>query len=1024
MTIRRPITGCSLKWLLLLCLAATTIGNPTCFAQVAPSYAGRPFVLIAPRVVVDPVAGRIYRFGRAQLIGDSVVFAASDGTTVSGVFRGRGGPLTAVAAPGAVSPLGTLRFFHDGFARDNAAGEELVIAAGRSRPDTLLRTDGTNMTLLLAGGSLLPNSGNKPANVLGEPSWASGSLAVIAAHRPDGGLDDFRGVYRVKLGALEKVADIVTELPGMGVPDTFSSQVGFDGNLIAFWAAQGPSLAQEGMFAQSDGGPVRKVVGTGDTFPGGGTIDGIISPPFVEMNTVYFFAYDAAHVTRLIKFENGILTVLSKDGDLTAEGDSLSNLGAFGMAVDGGKVFFPALTVRGPGLYRLDGTGLQTVIAPGIRIGGILPAAFKLEDVAGDAVVVTVTDKAGATRLVANLNQPAVPVIVSAPSNLSVALGARLELKTTAVGEAPLVFAWQWESPTGGVVRATSDRLVLESVTAMDAGYYTVRVTNSVGSVMSESFFLNVEAPPTITTQPLSINLEAGDLLSLSAQVIGGQPIEYFWKKDGVAVTGDSQGQSFVRAVASAADSGRYSVTASNAWGQVVSAEAVVTVKPAAPNPIFNGSRFAALLTPTTPIPGTQAMFDLSFFGENSFRAIGGQLLFCGGPAGSPRAGVFAWENGTLTPQIGAGTILPNNLSEAEGFTLMESAAEQPLALLGYKSISGSPQPVGIYRMNGVKLEVIADTTMTVPGFGDSKFPPFFYGAVQAGGQIVFGTKIGKLSALFRSTATGLTKIVSSDQDLPVVGKGAIQFQSLAFDGATVFFVASTAGLQQQVALRVSLSGEITRVMANADVIPGTAETVRSFGSATAAGGSIYLSVFGPTFSRNVLEWRNGELRRIAGPGMAVDGGGTLLGIGSSFLCVAGGRVFLAGGLNWKARASTAVFSASANGIEPVFVANKLDARPVKNVFVAGAGGDRLIIGTIDNTGARSFYANVGPVDVGALTLLHRQVVPGTLRLSVPTGTVLEATGRLGEAWESIGGAGELDIKLEGSHRFFRLRQN
>lgn len=1009
------------------CLAAVAlIAGWTSLAQTVPIYAGRPFVRIARSNANDPAAGFISGFGRAQVVGDSVVLVTLSGVNASGVFRGRGGPLTTVAAPGTVSPAGNLQFFHDGLASGTTAGSELVIAAGTLRADALLRTDGTNVTVLLAGGSLLPDSGGKPANVLGEPNAVGDSLAVIAAHRPSGGTDDFRGVYRVKSGTLEKVADTATALPGLGVPDAFSSQVGFDGQAVAFWAAQGPFTANEGMFVQTGSEPVKLIARNGDAFPDGGTMDGFISPPFVADGIVYFFAYDTANVTRLLKFESGTLTVLAKDGGLTAEADALQSLGQFGLAVEGGSVFFPARTARGPGLYRLAGGPLQTIIPPGVNnLGGLLPVALVLQDVAGDTVVLEVADANNNRRLVANLAQPAVPVIVASPTNTSVAPGARVELRVTALGDAPLAYAWQWFSPTGLVVRSTADTLLLDPVSAGDAGFYSVRVTNALGTATSASFFLNVEAPPQIKADPVNTILEAGDRLELFVTAVGGQPLSYFWTKNNAPATSDSPVAAiFFRTASSPADSGRYRVTVSNAWGQVASAEAVVTVNPAAPNPVFNGGRFAAVLTPTTPVPGTETPFDPSPVSESAFRVVNGQLLFAGGPAGSPRAGIFAWAGGTLTRLLGAGVVLPNGLGEAEGFTLLDAAPGEPLAVVGYQLINGLARPVGLYRVNGGVLEVIADTSMTAPGFLGSKFPNLFYGAVQAGGQIVFGTKIGTQSVLYRTTPAGLTRIASSKQDLPVVGSAAIQFQSLGFDGDTVSFVAATAGLQQQVALRVNAAGEITRLVARDDAIPGTTDTVRSFGAVTAVGGAVYLTVFNSGFARLVLEWREGELRRIAGPGMAVQGGGTVQNIESSFLSVAGGRVFLAGSLNLPEGSRKAVFAAGAAGIEPVLVATKLDARPVTTLFVAGAGGDRVVIGARDRAGASAFYANVGPVDDGPLALLHSRPAPGTLRLTVPVGTVLEAAEVLGGAWESVTGTGEVDFGTDGEGRFFRLRRH
>ncbi len=643
-----------------------------------------------------------------------------------------------------MTPAGTLLFFHQGYARNTTTGNEVVIAAGPTRADALLRTDGTNWVTLLPSGSLLPNSGGKVANVVFEPFLVGEALAVIAAHEITVGVEDFRGVYRVKSGALEAVADTTTELPGLGVPSTFSSHVGFDGQRVAFWATRGTSGQEQGMFVQAEGGPVRLIARTGDAFPGGGTMNGFYSPPFVAAGAVCFFAYDVANVTRLLKFENDTLTVLVQDGDLTPEGDALQNLGQFGLVVEQGKVFFPALTVRGPGVYELDDTGLRTVLPPGVNnLGGIRPAAIVLQDVANDTLVLYVADQSGNRRLVANLASPAVPVIVSSPTNLSVAPGTRVELQVSALGDAPLAYAWEWSSPTGAVIRSTTDTLVLDPVAVADAGYYTVQVTNSLGAAQAPYFLLNVEAPPQILVQPADKTLEAGDQLRLDVTAIGGFPRSYSWTKDGRPVTNDTMLEGvFVRSVATVADSGRYRVTVSNAWGQVASAEAVVTVTPAPPNPVYNGGRFEAILGPTTLVPDNIQPFDLSG-GRITFRVLDGRLIFSGGPVTNRNEGVFAWETGTLTRLVGAGVTLPNGLGVASGFTLLPSAPGEPLAVVAYRLVNGVSQPAGFYRVNGGNLEVVADVTMPTPGFEGTLLPYIaFYEGAQAGGRIVFGTKM------------------------------------------------------------------------------------------------------------------------------------------------------------------------------------------------------------------------------------------------------------------------------------------
>lgn len=380
-----------------------------------------------------------------------------------------------------------------------------------------------------------------------------------------------------------------------------------------------------------------------------------------------------------------------------------------------------------------------------------------------------------------------------------------------------------------------------------------------------------------------------------------------------------------------------------------------------------------------------------------------------------------------MTRLVGSGVTLPNGLGVASGFTLLPSAPGEPLAVVAYRLVNGVSQPAGFYRVNGGNLEVLADVTMPAPGFEGTLLPYIaFYEGVQAGGRIVFGTKIGTQSVLFRAGKGELVQIVNSTPNLPVVGTGAFQFRNLAFDGTNVVFVAETSGFQQSVVLRRDAAGEITALVAKGDPIPGTSETVSSFGSVAAEGGGAFVLAFinSAVFSPPILlEWREGTLRRIAGPGMAVPGGGTVRAVSPSGVVV-DGRVYTAGSLDLPEGIRQAVFAASAEGIEPILTAPKLDGRPVSTMFVAGTDGTRVVVGVSDPWGGRTYYANVGPVDEAPLVLEYSRPTPGSLRFRIPPGAVLEAVPTLGGAWQRVEGAGEIEVNLEGESRFYRLRRN
>ncbi len=1019
-----PINASSLR----VAFALTALGwYSGLHAQTTATYAGRTFVHVARPNANDPIAGFFSGFGRAQTVGDSVVFAPLAGPNANGVFRGRVGPLAKLAAPGTSAPGGNLLFFHDGFARDTTPGAQVAIAAGTGRADAIYLTDGVDIATLLASGNVLPNSGGKIANVIGEPFLAQGELAVIAAHQPAGGGETFRGVYRVKAGALTTVADIATALPGgFGVPDSFSSQVGFDGAALAFWAAQGPFTENEGVFVQTGDGTLKLIARNGDAFPGGGTMDGFISPPFVSGGAVYFFASDTANLTRLLKFENGALTVLAKNGDVTPEGDPLQNLGQFGLVVEEGRVFFPALTSKGAGVYVIESGTLKTVVAPGSTVVGLRPTAIVLQDVASDTIVLDITDAFLNRRLVANLATPAVPVIVTSPTNQTVAAGARVELKVVALGDAPLAYQWHWSSPTGVVTRSTSATLVIESAGAGDVGYYSVTVSNPSGTASLGSFLLNVETAPVIVTNPTTTVVEVGDQLILRATGLGGLPLAYDWSKDGSPAVNDTVASGiFSRTAAGAADAGRYTLVVSNAWGLATSTEVVVTVTPAAPNPVFAGRRFVAVLDRDTTVPGTATKFATTSLSEFSVRWLGSRIVFVGQAAGGQPLGVFAWENGAFTRLLAPGIALANGLGLVEDFRLVSAAANEPVVVRALQmGPQGFSQPVGLYRLDALNLAVIADLSMAVPDGGGAKFPGFFNDAIHAGGKTLFHAQFGDTPALYLADSTGLRRVLASTQDLPVVGTAARFFQSLGFDGQNFVVVAVTAGQAKLAALRVDAAGAITSLLAKGDPLPGTSSTVAAFGGSEAADGTVYLEAFDASFARHVLGWRDGVFTRLAGPGMAVNGLGTVQAIESSITPAGNGKTYLTARLATPQGVQVGIVVAGPGGIEPVLFTSKLAARRLMAANVADAEGDRVLVIATLSDGTRALYANVGGLDAGPLRLEFTRPEAATLRFTVPAGTQLEATSALDGQWKTVPGSGALDVPVTAGARLFRLRRD
>ncbi|MBL9128126.1 MAG: immunoglobulin domain-containing protein, partial [Verrucomicrobiales bacterium] len=552
--------------------------------QTEARFAGRPFVRVARANTADPTFGFVQGFGRSQVVGGEVVFPVlGNGFRCVGLARGRGGPWSILARAGTTTSTGAaLSAFHDGIAEGTVdpRASSFVFAAGGTEADGLYFSDGGTPRLLLPSGTVLPSSGGLVANRLGEPHWVDGKLAVIAWHQAADGVR-FRGIYRVIDGTLSTMADTGSPLPGVvGVPDTFSSQLGFDGVVAAFWASRGEFGAVQGMFRHpAPGGTPVEVVSTGGSIPGGGTILGFRSPPVVDRGTVWFFAYDGARVGYLLREDAGVVSVVAKDGDPAPEGGVLAGIGDTGLEASEGRVVFGARTASGTGVYEVEGTSLRPVVPGGGVVASVRPTSVALVDLAGDTLLLQLAGPGvQPVSLVANLARPQVPVILSGPVGATVPAGATIRLEADVLGDPPLTYLWT--GPTGQVIRGTEAILTIPNAAAAHAGYYSLQVTNEAGSVRGASVLVNVEAPPEILVGPESTAVEAGDSLVLRVIALGGLPLGYAWWKDGQALDAAVGARSALSvASARASDAGEYHVVVTNAFGTVRSETVRVTVR-------------------------------------------------------------------------------------------------------------------------------------------------------------------------------------------------------------------------------------------------------------------------------------------------------------------------------------------------------------------------------------------------------------------------------------------------------------
>jgi pectate lyase/pectin methylesterase-like acyl-CoA thioesterase len=175
------------------------------------------------------------------------------------------------------------------------------------------------------------------------------------------------------------------------------------------------------------------------------------------------------------------------------------------------------------------------------------------------------------------------PTITTQPAAQTAVAGGNVSFSVSANGTSPLTYTWEKSitSATTGftdIPGSNSATLSLTNVTGAEAGYYRVRVQNSVNTAVSDAVALIVA--PVITTQPTAATVTAGSTTTLTVGVDAGagapEATTYVWKRNGVALadgSGISGAATATLQIASfaAANSGTYSVTASNSAGSVTS---------------------------------------------------------------------------------------------------------------------------------------------------------------------------------------------------------------------------------------------------------------------------------------------------------------------------------------------------------------------------------------------------------------------------------------------------------------------
>lgn len=215
----------------------------------------------------------------------------------------------------------------------------------------------------------------------------------------------------------------------------------------------------------------------------------------------------------------------------------------------------------------------------GVPVTGATNASYVITSVQpADAAnyTVTATNSVGSTGSnVAALTVNTSPTITTQPAAQAVTAGSSATFVVVATGTPAPTYVWKKDgNPVSG---ATNSTLILSSVQASDTGNYTVTVTNTLGSVVSNAAALTVYSPPAIVTQPQPVTVPVGTGATFTVVASGFPAPTYQWTRNGSPISGATN-TSFTIASPQLSDAANYAVTVTNFLSSVASNSVALTV--------------------------------------------------------------------------------------------------------------------------------------------------------------------------------------------------------------------------------------------------------------------------------------------------------------------------------------------------------------------------------------------------------------------------------------------------------------
>lgn len=286
--------------------------------------------------------------------------------------------------------------------------------------------------------------------------------------------------------------------------------------------------------------------------------------------------------------QNGDVVSLMMTSNAACTSNPIANSNSISVTINNNTVIItqPVSSVNCAGTsatFTTDATGTGTLayqwMKNGNAITGATNSSLTLSNVASadaGSYSVSATGTCGTVMSnIASLTVNPLTVISNQPSSATQCAGSVALFNVSASGTGTLTY--QWKKGGVDITGAVSNVLVLNNITAADAGSYTVEVTGACGAVTSSAATLTVNPLTAITTQPISATQCAGTNATLTVAASGAGTLTYQWMKNGSAITGATSASLALNNL-TAADAGSYMVMVTGTCGSVNSNPASIMV--------------------------------------------------------------------------------------------------------------------------------------------------------------------------------------------------------------------------------------------------------------------------------------------------------------------------------------------------------------------------------------------------------------------------------------------------------------